>query len=152
MHMQTHCMHTGRRGQKMLRAVAAGINAPLCAPNIQLIVQILTGCIINSDLHFAGAGPRREKVQHYAAHLPLRLWCRCSACTAAIFSLSLLRDVSFAALVLGARGNIIRTRVFRSTGYYIARRGKLLCSGFADGWSAACLLARARKSLINDSL
>jgi hypothetical protein len=134
-----HYMHTGRRGQKMHRAVAAGINAPLCAPNIQLIVQILTGCIINSDLHFAGAGSRSHAATRKGAAL-----CSSSA-TAPLVSLLSMHCCNLLSF-------FAQRRVFRCSGagglrqynqntslsqhwVYIARRGnKLFCS---LGWLMA---------------
>lgn len=152
-----HYMHTGRRGQKMHRAVAAGINAPLCAPNIQLIVQILTGCIINADLHFAGAGSR-------SPHGATRKGALCSSSATAplvsLLSMHCCNLLSFFAQrrVFRCSGgwrqyNQNTSLSQRSTGFIYCTTWKVaLRSGLADGWSAACLLARARKSLINDSL
>lgn len=119
----------------------------LCAPNISWLCKFSRG-IINSNLRFAAGVARRrhqEKV-HYAAHLPgLRLWCRCSACTAAIFSLSLLETCLSLLLLVCARYSL---RLALGARQYNQNQG--LCVYIARvrliprkvallvGWSAAC--------------
>jgi hypothetical protein len=112
MHMH---IHTGR-GQKMHRCIHRWLLElmHLCAPNIQLIVQILTGYIINSDLHFAAGVARRDEKRCI-----MQLICHCAFGVAAQHALlqSLLSFFAqrrvFRCWCWG-RGNIIRTRVFRS--------------------------------------